>query len=221
MAPQSSFPMMTNSCKHVEEALPQQEEEHEELRKLQEKCYKEQGHGANFRTTCALSCFDLNRDGSTDQGIPEETLLAAMKEVWIDEENPSFLNTVVVQVNSKDFIWGSLCRLTDDVKIRALALALYHEAENAPKYSVLLEVAKRVPIEFSYTGSGVSGWMVAQDRLQRKKKDAKYEQDTALATGDRRHDLPLGPLPSCGSDSHGRDGVLTQGPGMPVLTYLI
>ena len=162
--------MMTKSCKHVEEALPQQEEEHEELRKLQEKCYLEQGKGANFRTTCALSCFDLNRDGSTDQGIPEETLLAAMKEVWIDEENPSFLNTVVVQVNSQDFIWGSLCRLTDDVKIRALALALYHEAENAPKYSVLLEVAKRVPIEFSYTGSDVSGWMLAQNRLQRKKK---------------------------------------------------
>ena len=89
MAARSRFPMMTaESCKHVEEALPQQAAENDELRKLQEKCYLEQGKGANFRTTCALSCFDLNRDGSTDQGIPEETLLAAMKDVWIDEENP-------------------------------------------------------------------------------------------------------------------------------------
>ena len=109
-----------------------------------------------------------------------------------------------------------MCRLTDDVPIRALALALYHEAENAPKYSVLLEVAKRVPIEFSFTDSGVSGWMIGQERVQRQKKDAAYEQDTALAVGDRRHDLSLGPLPSCGSDSHGRDGVLRLGPGMPV-----
>ena len=185
MPPLYCFPMMIESCKHVEEALPQQAAEHEELRKLQEKCYLEKGKGANFRTTCALSCFDLNRDGITDRGIPEETLLAAMKDVWIDEENPSFLHTVVVQVNSKDFIWGSMCRLTDDVLIRALALALYHEAGNAPKYTVLLELAKRAPIEFSYTDSGVSGWMVAQERLQRKKKEAKHEQDTALATGDR------------------------------------
>ena len=133
---------------------------------------RKEAKGAKFRTTCALSCFELDRDGITDQGIPEETLLAAMKEVWIDEENPSFLHTVVVQVKSKHFIWGSLCRLTDDVSIRALALALYqsHKAGNAPKYTVLLEVAKRVPIEFSYTDSGVSGWMLAQDRLQRKKK---------------------------------------------------
>ena len=214
MAARPSFPRMTKACGHVAEALPQQETEHDELSKLHEKCYLEK---VKVRATCALSCFDLTCDGVTDQGIPEGTLLAAMEEVWLGQDNPSFLTTVLVQVNSKDFIWGSLRRLTDDVNIRALALALYHEAENAPKYSVLLEVAKRVPIEFSYTGSGVSGWMLAQDRLQRKKKDAKYEQDTALATGDRRHDLPLGPLPSCGSDSHGRDGVLTQGPGMPVL----
>ena len=211
--------MMTESCKRVEEALPQQAAENDELRKLQETCYKERGKGAKFRTTCALSCFDLNRDGITDQGIPEETLLACMKDVWIDQDDPSVLHTVVVQVNSKHFIWGSMRRLTDDVPIRALALALYqcHRAQDAPKYNLLRDVAKRIPIEFSYTDSGVSGWMVAQDRLQRKKKDAKYEQDTALATGDRRHDLSLGPLPSCGSDSHGRDGVLTQGPGMPVL----
>ena len=88
MASRFRLDMMTESCKHVEEALPQQAAENEELRKLQETCYVERGKGAKFRTTCALSCFDLNRDGITDQGIPEETLLAAMKDVWIDEETP-------------------------------------------------------------------------------------------------------------------------------------
>ena len=183
MAARPSFPRMTKACGHVAEALPQQETEHDELSKLHEKCYLEK---VKVRTTCALSCFDLTCDGVTDQGIPEGTLLAAMEEVWLGQDNPSFLTTVVVQVNSKDFIWGSMRRLTDDVNIRALALALLHEAENAPggpKYSVLLEVAKRIPIEFSYTCSRISAWMLGQERLQRKQKDQIYEQTTALAIG--------------------------------------
>ena len=195
MAARFRSALMDKAQEHVKETMPQGAE-YPLLASTQEQCFLEKGKGSKYRTTCPLSYFDIGRDALTDGGIPEETQVTAMQELWLDKDQPSFLHTVLVEVNSKHLVWGSLHRLSDDIPIRSLCLALYkaHKDGNSVKTAELQEVANSVPIEFVSATSGVYAWMVGQERLQEKKKDAIYEQDTALAVGDGLQSLPMGHL---------------------------
>ena len=146
----------------------------------------EKGKGVAYRTVIPLSALDINRDGLTELGIPERTLCRAMNEMWLEQQSPTFLHHVLIEVKSKHLVWGTLHRLTDDIPIRSLAMALYksHTERMDEKYKELLEIAKNIPIELTVTDDSIAGWFIGQKRIQQKHKDKKFEQDTVLATGD-------------------------------------
>jgi hypothetical protein len=119
-------------------------------------CFTEQ---KNKVTHGFLTVLDIGRDAMSRESAPVATVKQAADDLWIQPENPSCLNHVILEVPARVFVFGHVHRLSDDIPCRSLAYALWKTRQDreTAQYEKLLSIAKVIPFELRFMQSKVLG----------------------------------------------------------------
>ena len=148
-------------------------------------CY-EQRPKKGIYATCSLVDLDVSRSCRTNKPIPEEKLLASAEKIWLEPPSPRFDGPVHVLVQHSTYVLGAIMRLSGDVKVKALVIALHKSfvEEDKVRYEHLLEIAQDIPILLQYQENGVDAWFAGFNRGTRQDIEAALEENSILAYGD-------------------------------------
>ena len=148
-------------------------------------CY-EQRPKKGIYATCSLIDLDVSRSCRTNKPIPEEKLLASAEKIWLEPPSPRFDGPVHVLVQHSTYVLGAIMRLSGDVKVKALVIALHKSfvEEDKVRYEHLLEIAKDIPILLQYQENGVEAWFHSWNKSSGHATEASLEESSVLAHGD-------------------------------------
>ena len=146
----------------------------------------EQKRKKGATATCSLIDLDVARSCRTDKPPPEGKILAAAEKLWLQPPAPRFDDPVHVAVEHPTYIAGAILRLSGDVSVKALVIALHKSfvEEDKVRYEHLLEIAQDIPILLQYQENGVEAWFHSWNKSSGHATEASLEESSVLAHGD-------------------------------------